>query len=155
MQRRNLFFIVIILLFCSEGCKKADLSDENRKLIKEHFKLLNDHNLKELATQYSSKVLLIYPESAGVEWGPGALIRRYELCFTYCRDTRFKVEKIIVEDSIVVVKYDVVGEPVKKSPTQTNFYPYGIHTKNCTIFKIKNNKIVSEDIYTNEKYYQD
>ncbi|HVV54796.1 MAG TPA: nuclear transport factor 2 family protein [Mucilaginibacter sp.] len=146
--------ISILLFVClCNSCVRQDKTQSARNLIIEHFKLLNEHNLKDLAKEYSKNVFVVSPDCRSLG-GAEPIIRYYQLAFTYCKNTRFNVHEIIANDSVVVVKYDIMGEKLTRPPTQTNFYPSGISVRECTVFKIKNNKIVDEDTYTNDSYYQ-
>ena len=141
---------MICVVFFSE-CKNPDLNKNAEKLITEHFRLLNAHNLKDLAKQYSAKAWI---ESPGMDnlplGGFHPSMREYELYFMYCDSTKFRVEQTLYNDSLVAVQYEITGRPKKLSPPLlTNFYPNGLDLENCSIFKIKGGKIVSESIYIN------
>ena len=155
MHLKYRFIILITCLLVLGFFSCTDKINASQKLIEDHFKLLNEHNLKELAKQYSNKVTIVSPDVNSLPGSPKSLLRKYELYFTYCTDVEFKIKEIIVQDSLVVVQYEIIGSPVKYSPTTTNFYPHGIHDRNCTVFKIKDNKIINEDIYIDDKYYID
>jgi hypothetical protein len=138
----------MLLAFCV-SCESRISNSE--KLVIEHFKLLNSHDLKNLAKQYSNKVTILSPGSPYLNICVYGLMRDYELYFTYCDATQFKIENIVATDSIVAVEYKIIGLPKKIGPAlTTNFYPNGIELNNCSIFHIKDNKIISETIYSNK-----
>jgi hypothetical protein len=145
----NLSLIILMLLLCI-GCEKTKTNGEAQKLIIEHFKLLNNQNLKSLKKQYSNDAIILSPKSPYLSIGVDGLMREYELYFTYCSNTLFKIQRIIATDSTVAIEYKIIGQSKKlKPPFLTNFYPNGIELNNCNVFKIKDGKIVNETIYSN------
>lgn len=150
MNLKTINFITLVLFTICIGCERKTQNNDTNELIIEHFRLLNIHNLKDLAKQYSNDAMIRTPQSMAMGIGLVNLMRDYELDINYCKNIQFKIECIIASDSSIAVEYKIMGIPKKIAPPLiTNFYPNGIDQSDCSIFRIKNKKIISETIYTN------
>ncbi|MBD1394741.1 nuclear transport factor 2 family protein [Mucilaginibacter glaciei] len=126
---------------------KPDPKAATQQVINEHFQMLNAHDLKGLSTQYEVKAHITTPDFYGVAFGPQGADQIFHESFYLSPDAKYLVDNTIVNDSTAVVEYDVVG--LKESHDS----PIRYDLRNCSVFKIKNNKIVSEATYSNPKIY--
>lgn len=121
--------------------------EQSKQLIDEHFRYLNDHDLKSLVVQYADKAKITTSDWDGESYGPAGADQIFHQLFYVSPDAKYLVGEVINNDSTVVVEYDVVGLKDKaNSPIR-----YDLH--NCSIFKIKNNKISAEATYSNSRFY--
>ncbi len=144
---------VLSLTMALASCRNDSGADVKQKIISEHFKLLNEHNLEALSKQYADSAKVTSPEISGIG-SKDSIINVYWLCFNYCADTKFKIERTIEKENTIVVEYEVSGTLTRNDPPPApNIYPNGIHLKKCTIFKIDEGKITTESTYSNSNIY--
>ncbi|MFA6247917.1 MAG: nuclear transport factor 2 family protein [Mucilaginibacter sp.] len=148
---RPILFIILAtaIAACNNQPEKPDVSqtEQSKQLIDEHFRYLNDHDLKSLIGQYADKAKITTSDWDGESYGPPGADQIFHQLFYVSSDAKYLVDNMINNDSTVVVEYDVVGLKEKaNSPIR-----YDLH--NCSIFKIKNNKIIAEATYSNSRLY--
>jgi hypothetical protein len=122
-------------------------TDASKQLIDEHFRYLNDHDLKSLIGQYADKAKIITTDWDGESFGPQGADQIFHQLFYVSPDAKYLVDNIINTDSTVVVEYDVVGLKEKAGS------PVRYDIRNCSVFKIKKNKITAEATYSNSRLY--
>jgi len=122
-------------------------TDASKQLINEHFRYLNDHDLKSLIDQYADKAKIITTDWDGESFGPQGADQIFHQLFYVSPDAKYLVDNMINTDSTVVVEYDVVGLKEKAGS------PVRYDIRNCSVFKIKNNKITAEATYSNSRLY--
>ncbi|TSD67097.1 hypothetical protein FFF34_006805 [Inquilinus sp. KBS0705] len=144
--------ILFIVLFCA-ACqsKKADttttdIATRSQALITEHFKLMNEHELKSLSAQYAPKARISTAEWKGVTTGPSGADQIFHLEFYVSPDAKYLVDNMIVKDSTVIVEYDVIGLKDKANGVRFDLRKAGI-------FKTDGTLILSEATYANPLFY--
>ncbi|MBD1384575.1 nuclear transport factor 2 family protein [Mucilaginibacter rigui] len=148
--RRILFIILATAIAaCNNQPEKPAVSqtEQSKQLIDEHFRYLNDHDLKSLIGQYADKAKITTSDWDGESYGPPGADQIFHQLFYVSPDAKYLVDNMINTDSTVVVEYDVVGLKEKVNS------PIRYDLRNCSIFKIKNNKIVAEATYSNARLY--
>jgi hypothetical protein len=148
---RPILFIVLVtsIAACNNQPEKTTISqtERSKQLIDEHFRYLNDHDLKSLTAQYANKAKITTSDWDGESYGPQGADQIFHQLFYVSPDAKYLVGDVINNDSTVVVEYDIVGLKEKAdSPIR-----YDLH--NCSIFKIKNNMITTEATYSNPRFY--
>jgi hypothetical protein len=148
---RSILVVVLTsaITACSHQPEKPAVSrgEQSRQLIDEHFRYLNDHDLKNIVAQYADKAKIITTDWDGESYGPPGADQVFHQLFYVSPDAKYLVDKMINTDSTIVVEYDVVGLHEKAgSPIR-----YDLH--NCSIFRIKDNKIAAESTYSNSRLY--
>jgi hypothetical protein len=118
-----------------------------KQVIDEHFRYLNDHDLKSLIGQYADKAKITTTDWDGESFGPQGADQIFHQLFYVSPDAKYLVDNVINTDSTVVVEYDVVGLKEKTGS------PVRYDIRNCSVFKIKNNKIATEATYSNSRLY--
>lgn len=127
--------------------KEGNQTEISKQVIDEHFRYLNDHDLKSLVAQYDDKAKITTTEWDGESTGSKGADEIFHQVFYISPDAKYLVDNIINTDSTVVVEYDVVGLKEKAGS------PVRYDVRNASIFKIKGNKIVGESTYSNSRLY--
>lgn len=118
-----------------------------KQVVVEHFQMLNAHDLKGLTAQYIAKARITTTDWDGVAFGPQGADQVFHQLFYISPDAKYLVDNMIVNDSTVVVEYDIVGLKEKYNS------PIRYDSRNCSIFKIHNNHISGEATYANPQLY--
>jgi hypothetical protein len=126
---------------------KVDPTEAPRQLINQHFQLLNAHDLKSITAQYEPKAKIITTDGDGETFGPAGADQVFHQVFYVSPDAKYLVDNMIVNDSTVVVEYDIVGLREKYNS------PIRYDKRNCSVFKIKDDHITSEATYSNSRLY--
>ena len=148
---RPILFVMLAIAVaaCNNQPEKPAVSqaEQSKQLIDEHFRYLNDHDLKSLVAQYADKAKITTSDWDGESYGQQGADQIFHEIFYVSPDAKYLVDNIINNDSTLVVEYDIVGLKEKaNSPIR-----YDLH--NCSIFKIKNNKITAEATYSNSRLF--
>ncbi|MBB5394824.1 nuclear transport factor 2 family protein [Mucilaginibacter sp. AK015] len=122
-------------------------SDISKQVIDEHFRYLNDHDLKSLVAQYDDKAKITTSDWDGENMGKQGADQIFHQLFYVSPDAKYLVDNIINNDSTVVVEYDVIGLKEKAGS------PIRYDLRNCSIFRIKGDKITGEATYSNSRLY--
>ncbi|MFD0794480.1 nuclear transport factor 2 family protein [Mucilaginibacter litoreus] len=141
---------LIVFTSCHNPSEKpADTSrgDQSRQVIEEHFKYLNTHDLKGIVAQYADSAKITTADRDGESYGRQGADQMFHQMFYVSPDARYLVDDMIVTDSLVVVEYDATGLRTKAND------PVRIDLRYCSIFTIKDGKIIREATYTNPKLY--
>jgi len=151
-HRLPLIFSIVALMFtaCSQQPDKpaVDKKAQAETLIQQHFRYMNDHDLKSLVSQYSKKANITSSEWKGMATGQTGADEIFHLEFYVSPDAKYLVDKTINNDSTVVVEYDVIGLKDKNN----GGVRYDV--RRCSIFRIDDkNQIGSEATYTNAMAY--
>jgi hypothetical protein len=109
--------------------------------------LLNAHDLKGLTAQYQAKAKITTTDWEGETVGPAGADQVFHQVFYVSPDAKYLVDNMIVNDSTVVVEYDIVGLREKHNS------PIRYDKRNCSVFKVKHNQIISEATYSNNRLY--
>ncbi|PAW94486.1 hypothetical protein CKK33_13700 [Mucilaginibacter sp. MD40] len=150
MSRISLFLLLTVLIVgCNHQAEKPAVipGEQFRQLIDEHFRYLNDHDLKAIVSQYADKSKITTTDWDGESYGPQGADQMFHQLFYTSPDAKYLVDNIINNDSTVVVEYDIVGLRDKPGSQLRH------DQRNCSIFRIKNNKIISEATYSNQRLY--
>ena len=142
-------FAAILFVACNNKPETPAISqtEASKQLIDEHFRYLNDHDLKSLIGQYADKAKITTTDWDGESFGPQGADQIFHQLFYVSPDAKYLVDNMINTDSTVVVEYDVVGLKEKAGS------PVRYDIRNCSVFKIKNNKITAEATYSNSRLY--
>lgn len=143
------FISIVLFAACNQEPEKptAVSGEQSRKLINLHFQYLNDHNLKDLVNQYAEKAKITTSDWDGESYGRQGADQMFHQVFYVSPDAKYLVDNVINNDSTMIVEYDVIGLRDKANS------PIRYDLRNCSIFKIKNDRIVSEATYSNPRLY--
>ena len=150
---RSVFFsslLCIAICSCKQQPDKpaVDKKEQAQTLIQEHFRYLNDHDLKSIVAQYAKKASITSSDWKGMASGPEGADQIFHLEFYVSPDAKYLVDKTINTDSTVVVEYDVIGLRDKAN----GGVRYDL--RKCSIFRINDkNKIAGEATYANAMAY--
>lgn len=139
-----------VLAACNQQPEKpvVDKKAQSAMLIQEHFRYLNDHDLKSLVSQYGPKANITSSDWKGTANGPAGADEIFHLEFYVSPDAKYLVDRTINTDSTVVVEYDVIGLKDKDNGNVR----YDV--RKASIFRIDdNNQISSEATYVNKMAY--
>jgi hypothetical protein len=143
--------LLALSIFSSCSDKKPDIkvnaTEVSKDIITEHFRMLNEKDLKGLSTQYDNKARIITTNWDGESIGPAGANQIFHQLFYVSPDAKYLVDNMIINDSTAVVEYDVIGLREKINS------PIRYDLRNCSIFKIRNNRITSEATYANSRLY--
>ncbi|MBB3969248.1 nuclear transport factor 2 family protein [Mucilaginibacter phyllosphaerae] len=129
------------------GTAAVSQSEASKQVIDEHFRYLNDHDLKSLVAQYADKAKITTTDWDGETLGPQGADQVYHQVFYISPDAKYLVDNVINTDTTVIVEYDIIGLKEKAGS------PIRYDVRNASIFKIKVNKIISEATYSNSRLY--
>ena len=138
-----------LLLLCLICVVATSCGNGNKSLIQHHFNALNRHDLKQLVADYDAKAQVTSSGWDGIHNGTGEVNKAYSRYFHATPDLRFDIGNVYFSsDSVAVVEYTQSGTlaaPEHGEPTYMAGKKYILNT--CTIFTIKNSKIVKETTY--------
>ncbi|MBD1366634.1 nuclear transport factor 2 family protein [Mucilaginibacter sp. ZT4R22] len=143
-------FAAMAFAACTQQPDKpaVDKKSQSETLIQEHFRYLNDHDLKSLVGQYAPKASITSSDWKGMVSGREGADQIFHLEFYVSPDAKYLVDKVINTDSTVVVEYDVIGLKDKAN----GGVRYDV--RKCSIFRIDDkNNIGSEATYVNAMAY--
>ncbi|RYU91585.1 nuclear transport factor 2 family protein [Mucilaginibacter terrigena] len=148
---RPILFILLATAFAACNNKPetpvVTQTEISKQLVNEHFRYLNDHDLKSLVAQYADKAKITTTDWDGESVGQQGADQIFHQLFYVSPDAKYLVDNMINTDSTVVVEYDIIGLKEKAGS------PIRYDVRNASIFKIKGNKIVSEATYSNSRLY--
>lgn len=148
---RPILFVLLAAAFaaCNNKPEKpvVNQAELSKQIIDEHFRYLNDHDLKSLVEQYADKAKITTTDWDGEAFGPRGADQLFHQLFYVSPDAKYLVDDMINTDSTVVVEYDVVGLKEKAGS------PIRYDIRNCSVFKLKDNKIIAESTYSNSRLY--
>lgn len=149
--RATVFMAALCLIAACTSQPDKPVNDhktQSETLIQEHFRLLNDHDLKGIVGQYAKKANITTSDWKGMATGPEGADQIFHLEFFLSPDAKYLVDKTINTDSTVVVEYDVIGLKDKAN----GGVRYDV--RKCSVFRIDTlNKISSEATYVNAMAY--
>src|SRR6202000_208075 len=141
---RPFVFVSIIILFIGVKTTYAQSSD----LITEHFKALNSHDIKILASEYADDAQIFSPNWEGAKVGPAGITEAYTRYYKTTPDLVYTITNTVKAGDNVIVEYSWSGTMAKPEPGEPAYMEGKKYTlKSCVIFVIKNNKIVKETNY--------
>jgi len=141
--RHIVVYLTLLILFV--GCKKTFNS---QTLIEEHFKLLNQHNAKELVKQYNAKCFMNPVSAHGMANTHRWVLKAFTDLFQLSPDVKYEIISIAKNDSTVFVEYNISSTHDYKN-FKNVFYRY----RNCSVFKIKNERISEEITFSDKDVY--
>jgi ketosteroid isomerase-like protein len=148
---RPIVFILmsVAVAACTNQPQKSAVipGERSRQLVDDHFRYLNDHDLKSIVAQYADKARITTTGFDGESFGPPGADQVFHQLFYISPDAKYLVDKVINTDSTIVVEYDVVGLREKAGS------PIRYDQRSCSIFRIKDKKIASESTYSNSRLY--
>lgn len=140
MITKTTIAIAIFTVICFESCLKKN--DVNRRIVEDHFKYMNQHNLAAIKSQYADSASLYSYVMPGNKRGPLGADEIFHFQFFQSPNEQYKVVDIIDSDTATVVQYDVRGY------LSLSIMRSGYGFRNCSVFKIRNGKIIDEVDYT-------
>ncbi len=137
-------FVSVIILLIGVKTTYAQSSD----LIAEHFKALNSHDIKTLASEYADDAQIFSPNWEGAKVGPAGIMEAYTRYYKTTPDLAYTITNTIKAGDNVIVEYSWSGTMAKPEPGEPAYMEGKKYTlKSCVIFVIKNNKIIKETNY--------
>lgn len=137
--------LVLLGLFAC-GCNSHT---DMKQLIRHHFNTLNRHDVNELLRDYDIKVESTSPSWEGIHNGVAAQKASYTNSFKSMPNLRYDVGNIYYSgDSVATIEYTTSGtlsHPEGDTPAYMLDRKFILN--NCLILKIKDGKIVKEDLY--------
>ena len=142
MNMRSTLAIIFsaCVLFFSCNKKKDDTA---QKVIDDHFKFMNQHNVDAIRGQYADSALIISYVMPGYKHGPLGADEIYQFMFFISPSEQYRIDEVMDMDSIIIVQYDVMGYKA------LNNFKSGYSYRDCAIFKVKDGKIAGEKTYSN------
>lgn len=143
-RKLNLLPVCLIISILVTAC-----GNPNKQIIEDHFNALNRHNIKLLLKDYDPNVQVTSSGWVGVHVGTREMMFDYGRYFHETPDLKYDIENVYFSgDSIATVEYTTAGT-VTNAAKDT---PLGIVGKryilnNCTIFTIRNGRVVKENTY--------
>jgi steroid delta-isomerase-like uncharacterized protein len=126
----------------------ANIAPAQSTIIDEHFKALNSHDLKAIASQYAADAQVFSPNWEGAKVGPDSIAEAYRRYFKTSPDLVYTLTNAIIAGNIITVEYSWTGtmsDPEAGEPDYMKGKKYTL--KSCAIFVLKDNKIVKETDY--------
>lgn len=120
-----------------------------KQLIRHHFNALNRHDVNEILHDYDIKVQSTSPSWEGIKNGVAAQKTAYTGSFKSMPNLSYDVGNIYYSgDSLATVEYTTSGTLTNlDADTPTYMQGKKFMLNNCVIIKIKEGKIVKEDLY--------
>lgn len=143
-------FLSLLITSCTQQPEKPaiDKKEQAQALIQEHFRYLNDHDLKSIVSQYAKNANILSSDWKGIATGPQGADQIFHTEFYISPDAKYLVDKTINTDSTVVVEYDVIGLKDKANGGVR------IDVRKCSVFRINDkNQIAAEATYANALAY--
>ncbi len=137
---RNHITAIILAIVAFTACTRK--SDINRLLVEDHFKNMNLHNIAAIKTQYADSASIYTYVMPGDKRGPLGADEVYHFLFFQSPNEQYRILDIMDNDTATIVQYDVRGY------LSANIARSGYRYINCSVFKIKNGKIIEEVDYT-------
>jgi len=150
-MNRPLFYC-ILAIFCRLSGQLA--KGQTADLISEHFKLLNSHDIKGLADEYAADAMIYSPNWEGAKIGPAGITEIYSRYYKTTPDLAYTVTEVIKSDNNIIVQFrwgGTMAKPEKGEPEYMAGKKYMLQC--CTVFVIKNNKIIKETNYFDQVAY--
>lgn len=142
-NRLFLFPCIITMLVCVQS-----IYAQSSNLIDEHFKALEAHDIKAIAKGYADDAQAYSPNWEGAKTGSAGITEVYTRYFSSTPDLAYKVTNVINASENIVVEYTVTGtlsNPESGTPDYMKGKKYTLNY--CSIFTIKNDKIIKETDY--------
>ena len=138
---RKLFFAILLA-----GTANFAMAQSN--LIEDHYKALNAHDVKAVASEYAAEAQIFSPNWDGSKNGGEGAAEVYSRYFKSTPDLAYTVTNTINAGNTVVVEYTFSGtlsNPEAGTPDYMKGKKYT--TQGCAVFVLKDNKIVKETDY--------
>jgi hypothetical protein len=135
--------VILLAILSFTSCNKK--SDVNRKLIEDHFKYMNLHNLPAIKSQYADSASIQTYITPGEKIGRPGAEEVYHFLFFQFPNAQYRILDIMDNDTAAIVQYDVRGF------VSVTMLKSGYGFRNCSIFRIKDGKIISEADYTGKQ----
>lgn len=135
--------ITVILLFII-----SISAFSQQKVIEEHFKSLNKHDVAAITSGYSPDAQMYSANWEGVKTGSADINEVYKRYFQSSPDLVYKITHVINANDNVVVEYTTSGtlsNPEAQTPSYMKDKKYVLNY--CAIYSIKNDKIIKETDY--------
>jgi len=143
---KKAFIILSFVVLCLVGAQR--ISAQSSRIIDEHFKALNSHDIKAIAAGYGSDAQVFSPNWEGAKAGPDSIADAYRRYFKTSPDLAYTVANTIAAGNSVIVEYSWTGtmsDPEQGEPDYMKGKKYTLTA--CAIFVLKDNKIVKETDY--------
>jgi steroid delta-isomerase-like uncharacterized protein len=135
--------IIVILTIFFVGKTKAQPA-----IIDEHFKAINNHDIKAIVATYTLEAEVRSPNWEGVKGGPDSIATIFNRYFKSTPDLTYSITNLINAKNAVTVEYTFSGtlsNPEGGTPDYMKGKKYSL--QGCAVFILKDNKIVKETNY--------
>ena len=140
--------VVILLGFAQIACAQST------ELVTEHFRLLNNHDIKGLSSEYADDAQIFSPNWEGAKVGPTGITEVYTRYYKTTPDLAYNITNIIKAGDDMIVQYNWGGTMAKPETGEPAYMEGKKYTlKCCVIFVIVNNKIIKETNYFDQVSY--
>jgi steroid delta-isomerase-like uncharacterized protein len=140
------FTILSFAVLCLFGTQT--ILAQSSAIINEHFKALNSHDIKAIASGYATDAQVFSPNWEGAKAVPDSIADVYRRYFKTSPDLVYTITNTISAGSNIIVEYSWTGtmsDPEQGEPDYMKGKKYTLTA--CAIFVLKDNKIVKETDY--------
>ncbi|MBS1501536.1 MAG: ester cyclase [Bacteroidetes bacterium] len=121
---------------------------QTSNVIDEHYKAINNHDVKTIAAEYAADAQAFSPNWQGAKVGPDGATDTFSRYFKSTPDLSYTVNNTINSGNSVVVEYIFTGTlsaPEAGTPGYMKNKKYTL--QGCAVFVLKDNKIIKETNY--------
>jgi steroid delta-isomerase-like uncharacterized protein len=140
-MKRTLFCVLALIVI-------ANCAFAQSALIDEHFKAINNHDIKTIVSEYAADAQTFSPNWEGAKAGPDGVTETFGRYFKSTPDLSYTVINTITAANAVIVEYTFTGtlsNPEAGTPDYMKGKKYTF--QGCAVFILKDNKIVKETNY--------
>jgi steroid delta-isomerase-like uncharacterized protein len=144
MNKNNLILLYSVILLAGFQTVRGQTSN----VIDEHYKAINNHDVKTIATEYTADAQAFSPNWEGAKVGPDGATDTFTRYFKSTPDLSYTVTNSVIGGNSVTVEYTFTGtlsSPEAGTPDYMKGKKYTL--QGCAIFVLKDNKIVKETNY--------
>ncbi|MBS1531361.1 MAG: nuclear transport factor 2 family protein [Bacteroidetes bacterium] len=137
----KLFFAAMLALTVNVALAQSNLIDE-------HYKAINAHDVKTIASEYAVDAQIFSPNWEGAKNGAEGATEVYSRYFKSTPNLVYTITNTINVGNTVVIEYTFSGtlsNPEAGTPDYMKGKKYT--TQGCAVFVLKDNKIVKETDY--------
>ncbi len=143
---KKTFIILSFAVLCLFGTQR--IFAQSSRVIDEHFKALNSHDIKAIAAGYSSDAQVFSPNWEGAKAVPDSIADVYRRYFKTSPDLAYTIANTISAGNNIIVEYSWTGTMSDLEQGEPEYMRGKKYTLTaCAIFILKDNKIVKETDY--------
>ncbi|MBS1525584.1 MAG: nuclear transport factor 2 family protein [Bacteroidetes bacterium] len=146
MRKKSLLSIALGVMVMLAGVQ--NLYGQSSNVIDEHYKAINNHDIKTIASEYAGDAQAFSPNWEGAKVGPDGATDTFTRYFRSTPDLSYTVNNRISTGNSVVVEYTFTGTlsaPEAGTPDYMKGKKYTL--QGCAVFILKDNKIAKETNY--------